>query len=147
MSKSLSKHKVLHCNTPQELLAIVSAPRSFPSYLHSEKVLFPNTNAEKMVASTSRIMYWICPEKLSSYLDLKNHLMDSPHSCKRVICPWCTREQTTYKSNTELKIHVERQHGSLLKALVRAMGSGCPYMGVDYANLNKSSSVGLAVIY
>ncbi|KAL3871527.1 hypothetical protein ACJMK2_025861 [Sinanodonta woodiana] len=70
-----------------------------------------------MIASTSLTMCWICPETFSNNRDLKNHLMASPHSCMRVICPWCTREESTYRRMTELKNHVERRHAVILKTL------------------------------
>ena len=62
---------------------------------------------------------WLCPDRPSfeKNRQLKTHMMASPHSCLRVICPWCTDEEKSFRRVADLKPHCSKHHAKKLEEL------------------------------
>ena len=62
---------------------------------------------------------WLCPDRPSfeKNRQLKTHMMASPHSCLRVICPWCTDEEKSFRGVADLKPHCSKHHAKKLEEL------------------------------
>ena len=64
MSKAMNKHEQLYCTTRKELLAAVTALRTFHSYLYGQKVLLRTDNSavswlRKLKNPTGQVARWI----------------------------------------------------------------------------------------
>ena len=62
---------------------------------------------------------WLCPDTPSfeKNRQLKTHMMASPHSCLRVICPWCIDEERSFRGVADLKPHCLKHHAKKLEEL------------------------------
>ena len=45
---------------------------------------------------------------------MKNHAASIVHFNMRVVCPWCYREEKTYRTMKELQKHTWKRHQSLM---------------------------------